>query len=612
MPTVEAARGWPFGSAAANRALIVAVTLLAYWPVLSAGYVWDDFGHVTRADLRSLSGLARIWFEPGATQQYYPMLHSAFWLEHWLWGDSALGYHLLNVVLHATAACLLGTVLQRLKLPGAWLAALLFAVHPVAVESVAWIAEQKNTLSTVFYLCALLAYLRFEDTRSRSHYAGATGWFVAALLTKTVAATLPAALLVIAWWRRGRLSWRGDVLPLLPWFALAFAGGATTAWFERTLIGAEGAAFSLTWGERLLLATRIPWFYMGKLLWPAGLVFIYPRWTVDTAAAWQYVFPLVTLAALAALVGWARRTRGPLAAILFFGGSLFPALGFINVFPFVYSYVADHFQYLAMIGVMALAAAGVSRVKLPSAALGLALAALATLTWQHAGTFRTAETLYQDVLRKNPAAWMAQNNLAILLFEAGRAAEALPHYETALKHRPDYAEAENNFGSALNSLNRSAEALPHLQHALRLQPNYAEAHNNLGVALMSLGRATEGMEAFHTAIRLKPDYVTAHLNLGLALARGGDVAQAMENFQRARAIAPTNAEAATNMGIALRALGRTADAVPHLQQAVELNPDYGPAHLHLAMVLRQLGRESEARTHFGKAEELGVQPPASR
>ena len=195
-------------------------------PALQAGFIWDDDGHVTRTDLRDLSGLYRIWFEFGATQQYYPVLHSAFWLEHLVWGDSPLGYHLLNVLLHASAACLFGVLLRRLAVPGAALAALLFALHPVCVESVAWISEQKNTLSLVFYLCAALAYLRFTERRRGTVYLLATGLFVLALLTKTVTASLPAALLVVFWWQRGRLEWRRDVVPLLPWFALGRGVGS--------------------------------------------------------------------------------------------------------------------------------------------------------------------------------------------------------------------------------------------------------------------------------------------------------------------------------------------------------------------------------------------------
>src|SRR5215467_4647730 len=184
--------------------LLAGAILFAYLPALQGSFLWDDEAHVTRPDLRSLRGLGRIWFDVGATQQYYPLLHSAFWFEHRLWGDATVGYHIVTVLLHAFAVCLLLQVLRRLKVPGAALAAAIFALHPVHVESVAWIAEQKNTLSAVFYLMAMLAYLRFDEERDMPSYSLASTFFGLALLTKTVTATLPAALLVIFWWRRGR------------------------------------------------------------------------------------------------------------------------------------------------------------------------------------------------------------------------------------------------------------------------------------------------------------------------------------------------------------------------------------------------------------------------
>ncbi|MES2697143.1 MAG: tetratricopeptide repeat protein [Verrucomicrobiota bacterium] len=595
-------------------ALVFAVTLAAYWPALDAGFIWDDSGHVTRPELRSASGLARIWFEPGATQQYYPLLHSAFWLEHQLWGDRAAGYHLLNVLLHALGACLLGTVLRRLQMPGAWLAAALFAVHPVCVESVAWISEQKNTLFTVLYLGAALAYLRFDAECRRKAYVWATCLFVAAVLTKTVAATLPAALLVVFWWRRGQLTWRADVVPLLPWFAFGLLAGVMTAWVEHTWIGAQGADFALGWPERLLVAGRAPWFYLSKLLWPAPLIFTYPRWEIDAGVAWQYLFPAATLGALVLFWSWRHRQRGPLAAALFFGGSLFPALGFINVYPFIYSYVADHFQYLAMIGILALIAA--SLIRLPTTwrngIAASALVALTVLTWRQCGTYRDAETLYKETLRQNPASWMAHNNLAILLVDTGRAAEAIPHYEQALQLRKDYVEAEKNIGFALVTVGRPAEALPHLERAVRLRPTYAEAQNNLGIALMALGRTAEGMAAFRSALQLKPGYAVAHVNLGLALARAGDTAQALACFERAARLDPAYADAELNWGVALRALGRTPEALPHLTRAVQLAPNLGPAHFHLALAFKQLGRETEAASHFQTASDLGFRPPMMR
>ncbi len=629
--------------------LIFTLTLIAYFPALKGGFIWDDAGHVTRPELRSFSGLARIWTEVGATQQYYPLLHTAFWFEHRLWGDSALGYHLLNVFLHATAAGLFGLILRRLAVPGAWLAALLFALHPVGVESVAWISEQKNTLSAVFYLAAVLAYLRFDAGRTGRSYALATGFFLMALLTKSVTATIPAALLVIFWWQRGRLSWRRDGQPLLPWFALSATAGWITAAVERTHIGAQGADFALTVVERCLVAGRAIWFYLGTLLWPADLVFIYPRWTIDASVAWQYLLPLGVLALFALLIG-RRRQRGPLAALLLFVGTLFPALGFINVYPFIYSFVADHFQYLACLGLLALAASGLTRVfaLLPRwggfTAVATLLTTLGGLTWAQSSTYRDVFILYETTIARNPACWMAHNNLAMALADAGRLPEAIPHLETALKLRPGFAEAESNLGDDLTRAGRPADAIPHLERALQLQPGYAEACNNLGAALMAVGRSAEGLSRFAEAVRLKPDYAVAHVNLGLALASTGRPAEAIPHFSTAVRLNPDYAEAQLDWGIgltltgrfgeaiahfeealrlqpdsaethhtygrALASAGRTDDAIRHYELALQLKPDFAEAHLNLALALRQAGRMQEANTHYLEAMRLGAVPGA--
>jgi hypothetical protein len=324
---------------------LLTLLVMVYLPALQGGMLWDDAAHVTTPELRSLHGLGRIWSELGATQQYYPVLHTVFWIEHRLWGESMVGYHLINLMLHAAAAGLFWRVLRELKLAGAGLAALLFAFHPVCVESVAWISEQKNTLSLVFYLLAALNYLRFEQTRSARGYAWALGFFLLALGTKSVTATLPAALLVLIWWRRGELRWGRDWRPLLPWLVVGAGAGLFTAWVERNLIGATGADYELTLPLRVLLAGRVVIFYLGKLVWPENLIFIYPRWTLDPVIWWQLLLPFGCLAALVALIVKPTRHRGWLTALLLFGGTLFPVLGFFNLYPFAYSYVADHFQY---------------------------------------------------------------------------------------------------------------------------------------------------------------------------------------------------------------------------------------------------------------------------
>jgi len=617
------AKGAPLpGSPASDRTvwlclLVFAAALVAYIPALSGGFIWDDAGHVTRADLRSLAGLGRIWFEFGATQQYYPVLHSAFWFEHLLWGDSTVAYHLLNVLLHATAACLFARLLQHLAIPGAWLAALLFALHPVCVESVAWITEQKNTLSAVFYLAAALAGLRYFDTRRPAHYAAATALFVLALLTKTVTATLPAALLVVLWWRHGRLDWRRDVLALLPWFALGALSGLGTAHFERELIGAQGADFALAFDERLLLAGRIVWFYLGKLLWPAELIFIYPRWTVDASQWWQWLFPAAGAALLVALL-WlalARRRRGPLAAALLFAGTLFPVLGFFNVYPFLFSYVADHFQYLACLAFFALAGAGLSTLatRLPRRAVlggaALLLGTLGTLTWLQSRMYRDLTTLYETTLAQNPACWMAHQNLAIALADSGRIDAAIAHLRTALELKPDNAAAENNLGDNLTRLGLLDEAIPHLRRAIELQPNYAIAHCNLATTLARLRRFEDAFPHFATAARLDPRYPQAEQNWGIALMESGEPAQAFAHLRRAVEIAPGWVEGRIYYGRALASRNRMADAVAQFRAAVETAPGSGEANYLLGMALRTLGHTAEAEAYLEAAQQCGTAAP---
>ena len=609
---------------AAVFALLLVVTLTAYFPALTGDFLWDDAGHVTAPALQSWSGLMRIWFEPGVTQQYYPLLHSAFWFEHLVWGDATFGYHLINVLWHATSACLLVALLRRLAVPGAVLAGLIFALHPVGVESVDWIAEQKNTLSTVFCLAAALAWLRFEDDRRPARYVVASLWFLAALLTKTVTATLPAALLVVAWWRRGRLSWRGDIRPLLPWLVLGVVAGLGTAWLESAQIGAGGAAFNLGPVERSLLAGRVVWFYLGKLLWPAGLAFFYPRWTIDATIAWQWLFPGATLGLLVGLGWWQKRDRAPLAAALLFGGTLFPVLGFVNVYPFVFSYVADHFQYLASLGPIAfLTAAGMRGFTLlrwprwsGPAVAAVVLLILGALTWRQSGTYRDVFTLYESTLARNPSSWVAHLNLGTALDEAGQPEEGLPHLQRALELKPGFPETLNSLGNVLNRLGRSREALPLLEQAVRIRPRFASAHNTLGVALMSLDRTSEGIAEFGRAVELDPKLAIARVNLGWALANDGRVAAAVAQFEQVRRLQSDLADVEIKWGLTLAMHGDMTGAVPHLERAVELEPGNPDMRHALGCALLEVGRRTEAieqfeetlrlaPNHAGAREELG-------
>jgi hypothetical protein len=342
-------------------ALILLLTCVAYLPALRGDFVWDDDMYVTKPELRSTSGLWRIWFEPGTTAQYYPLVYSAFWVQHKLWGGAATGYHAVNLLFHLTVVSLTYALLTKLEAPGALLAAGIFALHPVHVESVAWISEQKNTLSGVFYLGAMFLYLKWDKGRDRrGPYFLSLLLFTFSILSKSVTVTLPAALLVIFWWRTGKLEWRRDVWPLIPFFVLGISLGLVTVYAEEKWVGATGFEYDLSIVQRVLVAGRVLWFYLGKLVLPVNLAFSYPKWQIDSYDWTQWIYLLGILALAGVLWSARHRSRAPLAALLFFAGTLFPALGFFNVFPFRYSYVADHFQYLASLGVIALGAAGIS------------------------------------------------------------------------------------------------------------------------------------------------------------------------------------------------------------------------------------------------------------
>jgi protein O-mannosyl-transferase len=574
-------------------ALLVAV-LLAYQPAWNGAFLWDDAAHLTRPELQSWDGLRRIWFEPGATQQYYPLVHSAFWLQHWLWGKEPTGYHLVSLLLHFTAAALVGVTLRQLRIPGAYLAAAIFALHPVHVESVAWISELKNTLSAVLYLGAALAFLRFEEKREPRSYLLALALFVLALSSKTVTATLPAALVLIHWWRQGRPSWKGTVLPLVPFFVLGAGAGLLTIWVERRLVGAEGAAFERGLLERGLIAGRAVWFYASKLVWPAKLVFIYPRWQVSQGSFWQYLYPAAAVAALGGL--WTQRKRwpGPLAGALFFIGTLFPALGFFDVYPFLFSFVADHFQYLASLGLIALAAAGATallhRWPIPRRRMGeavclAALLLLAARTWKQSHLYADRERLYRATIRGNPACWMAHNNLAGVLLARGAADEAIDSARTALRIRPDYPEAHNNLALALGSVGRADEAIAHYRKALELNPAYAEAHNNLGFALAGRGHLEEAIAEYRLALQSDPGQAGTHYNLAMALVGRGDAKSAIGHFRQAIALQPDFIQAHNNLGILLARSGRLGEAVAEFEQALALEPDSAEIRRNLDLAL---------------------------
>src|SRR6266480_1152781 len=551
--------------------ILAVVTMLAYQPAWNGGFIWDDDEYVTNNELLTApDGLRRIWFSLDAPSQYFPLVYTTFRIEHALWGLDPFGYHCVNLLLHIANALLVWRLLARLKVPGAWLAGAIFALHPVQVESVAWITELKNVLMGFFFLLTLLAWIEFVDERTKRpwrFYVLALILYVLALSSKTTACTLPAALLLILWLQKRPINWE-RILEIAPFFLLALGMGLVAIWWERHHQGTHVRFVAPGPVERIVIASRAVWFYLGKLIWPSNLTFIYPRWNIARGNALDYIW-LLAGAGLCAVIYFVRRYagRGVEVAAAFFVATLSPVIGFIMLFTFRYTFVADHYQYLASIGPIALASAGVatlagafkgSRELIFGTALCV-IATLAVLTWRQSAMYGDIETLWRTTLLRNPGCWMAYNNLGKTLYEANRIPEAMDLFKQALRMNPDNDAAYYNLGNALVQRGRTSQAIDEYERALRINPNFAEAHNNLGNALLLTGRTSEAIAQYEQALRIKPNFDEAHGNLGAALGQMGRISEAIEQVKAALRINPNYIDARNNL-TKLEALQKTTPA----------------------------------------------------
>ena len=603
--------------------LLAALTVTAYLPALGAGFVWDDVIFVEEPVVHEWSGLWNIWFSPAdiaGEAHYWPVVYTSFWLEHKLWGLAPLGYHAVNVLLHLVNVLLIWRLMGRLAAPGAWVVAAVFAVHPLHVESVAWVIERKDVLSALFYLTAALTWIRFTETPRPGRHLLALGLFTAGLLSKSVVVTLPAALLIWHWWQAGRIT-RTDVVRLAPMFAVAFAVTAADLAFYASR---EPLDLGYSLAERVLIAARALWFYAGKLLWPTDLVVIYPLWEISAAdpVAWAYV---VAAAALAALLWLGRRRigRGPLAGALFFAVTLSPVLGFIDYGYMQFSLVADRFQYLAGLGVLAVlvgaAAHGAGRLqaghrRLAAGVLAVVLALLGAQTWMQAGIYRDGVTLFSHIVAHNPNARDAHLNLVGPLSEAGRLDEALAAARIGVERRPLSADAYVNLGSVLVSLEGFDEADSILRTALELDPRDPAAHQNLGEALRRRGRHGEAIEMYRAALEADPDLAPAHGGLGLSLFESGRHDEALAALERALALdpdAPSAGEIAMAAGRAARDAGRLDVAAAHFRRAAALEPESPAPLMQLSNLLADGGRPAEAEQYLRRARDARPEDPAA-
>ncbi|MBC7815347.1 MAG: tetratricopeptide repeat protein [Planctomycetaceae bacterium] len=642
---VEASATWDQRQSRLALAL-VAMICLAYLPTWWAGFIWDDDAYVVANPmLLDVEGLAGIWTDPRSTPQYYPLVHTTFWIEQHLWGLRPAGYHVTNVLLHALSAVCLWRLLQRWQVPGAWLCAAVFALHPVQVESVAWVTERKNVLSGLWYLISASMYWNFTesvgsqptrnwDGATWRRYLGAFLAFVLALLSKTVTCSLPAALLLVLWWRRGRLQII-DWLRLAPFFVVGLLFAWLTTHLERTHVGAGQLQIGLSLADRFALAGRAAWFYFGKLLWPESLTFIYPKWQIraDELSQWSGVAGSLLLLATLGLLRH-RIGRGPLVAALFFGGTLLPALGFFDVFPMRYSFVADHFQYLASLGPIVLLVSAACRVhemrcdaQRRASPRGTSwrihglttamLLALGVLTWRQTLVYHDIETLWRDTLAKNPTAAIAHNNLATILHARGRYDEALAHLQVSVRLEP-LPESHGNLGLLLAKLERFDEALTHYRESLRKGPS-SRVQANLARLLARLGRHDEALPEFQRAIELTPDDpelrlqfveslvdlrrvddALAELDVIAELAPENpllwftagliwfdrDPVRAVEAFERSAALSPENPGTFYRLGLARERTGDRSGARTAYRQALRLQPNWPEPQQALRRLMR--------------------------
>ncbi len=615
---------------AAGIGLIILAVAIVYFPSLSGGFILDDDLLLTNNQLiKAPDGLYRFWCTT-QSPDYWPVSNSTLWFEWRLWGMNTTGYHVTNLILHIVAALLIWLILRKLSIPGAFLAAMIFAVHPVNVESVAWIAQRKNLTAMLFFLLSILCYLKMEipspapqngmyriasPPAPRHHDSGRSPlwyWlsllaFVLAMLSKGSVAVLPVLLLGIIWWRRKMT--KRDLVRTAPFFVVALALAGVNLWFQTHGTGEEYRA--ATFAQRLLGAGGVVWFYLYKALLPLNLAFVYPQWHVE-ADNLLWWLPLFAALVFTAVLWWYRNTwsRPFLFAWGFFCVSLVPVLGFTDVGFMRYSLVADRYQHIALIGVIALWAAtwSVWHERTREAAYGvtnaLAIVVIGTLiflSWQQASLFRDAITLYGATLKINPDSSLAQYNLGNALDQAGRPQEAIEHYRQAMRLEPDYVETYNNLGVALDKTGRSPEAIEHFRQALSLKSDHFRAYNNLGVALCKLGRPREAIEHFQQALKFEPNYAEAHFNLGNALVEVGRSREAVKSYEQALRLKPDYAEAHNNLAATLNDIGQYSQAIEHSQQALRLKPDYARAYSNLASIYAKTNRPVEALEAAQKA-----------
>ena len=615
-----------------GRALFL-LAIIVYFPAFQGGFVWDDWIFVTEPLVRRVEGIISIWLSPSAIRDedhYWPVVYTSFWIEHKLWGFHPAGYHAVNIILHALNSVLVWRLLLRLEVPGAWFAAAVFAVHPVHVESVAWVIERKDLLSALFYLCAAHVWLRFTEASGPWRYLLSLALFAAALLSKSIAVTFPAALLLLQWWREGRVTWR-DAGQLAPFFALALGVTLADLAFYRDRIG-HTFDYSLDYSlvERVLIAARALWIYVHQLGWPAYLPVLYPRWEVHSGdvLGWFAFVSFVTLVA-ALWLSRARIGRGPLFGALFYALTLSPVLGFVNFGFMRIAFVADRFQYLASIAPLAafvgIALYGTRLIRSRRRAVAgvlatAALAALGILSWHQSGIFRDDTTFARHIADLNPQHPYGQILLADALNLAGQHRDALAAAERAVDLSErfggiDAAAAYATLANVLLALDYPVEAEGAIRRSLELWPRGRESERrfNLARSLARQARYEEGLALYRKLLIEDPGNDLGQVWKGRAFLESGRYEAAIQSFDRALAVVrhPDNEPALHALvGETLHKLGRLDAAAARLDRALLLKP--GHIRMLLARADLELDRQRAAGLSTDGGSRSAAQDPAAR
>ena len=567
-PATEAGRWRDF---LLHAAILALACLWVYSPSYHGDWLWDDDQLLTANPVvqsSSLTGLSKLWFNPDGAD-FFPLSYTALWAQWPFFKNQPTGYHVTTIVLHLIGSLLLWALLDRMRIPGAWLSSLIFAIHPVAVESVAWVSETKNTLSLPLFLLACLCWVvqddEHEGPRRTRFYLLSIVFFLLAMLAKTSMVGLPVLLLLHAWWKRGTVTVQ-DLIRTSPFFLISLVLGLITIQYQHgRAIGAEKILVGGV-ASRIATAGMAILFYLKQIVWPVNLLPIYPRWEVDPPKAWQFLaWPVIAAAAAwiwanrgtADRPGWGRHA---LFGLGFFLLMVLPVLGFVTISYMRITWVADHFIYLPMIGVIALIGAATTRWyerSTPSAQpLILAggtilLATCGLLAFRYANAWASEDALWTHTLKTNHDAWQAHNRLGAKKFSRGDIEAGYYHFTQSTRLRPDLGETHNNLGSALSAKGRLDEAIKEFAVACQLTPHVPAMRVNLANSLFQAGRFVEASDAFLFLLEKEPNNAALLNNYAVTLYRQGKKDEAILQFRKALEINPTLKDAREGLAVAL-------------------------------------------------------------